>query len=260
MKYKYIALLTDFGLKDNFVGVMKGVIKSINPAVEIIDITHEVESHNIMAGMFVLKSAWQYFPEKTIFLCVVDPGVGTERKIICIKKEKYIFIAPDNGLLSFIEGEIFELDINKLKPQKISWTFHGRDLFAPFAAKLSKGIKLTSLCRKIENIKKFELPQPQIKKNRIIAEIIYIDKFGNCTLNISGEFIKSYLKKGFVIKLKGRKITGLCRSYYEVKKGVPGAIINSFDYLELFMREDSISKKMKLKRGSKIEIRIKNKL
>ena len=140
-----IALLTDFGTKDYFVGAMKGVILNINENAKIIDITHEIEPQNIRSASFTLRACYKNFPPKTIFVAVVDPGVGSERRAILVETEDYFFIAPDNGLLSFIFNEsddflVYEITNEKFFNQPVSQTFHGRDIFAPCAAHLSKGV------------------------------------------------------------------------------------------------------------------------
>jgi len=256
MRYKNIALLTDFGLKDNFVGVMKGVIYKINPNVNIIDITHEIESHNIFEAYLILKNSYKFFPEKTIFVSVVDPTVGTNRKIIIIKNNKQIFIAPDNGILSFLPNslKIFQVKIpNKYIESPVSNTFHGRDIFAKLAGLLSKGVNIKKLCSEIKKIEKIKIPEIKIKKNLMEGEIIYIDKFGNCFSNIEKKLFYNFIQnRNYIIKVKNLKIDKIFKNYQINKKY--GALFNSFELLEIFVPNRNASKFLKIKKGDKVKI------
>jgi len=254
-----IGLLTDFGLNDNFVGVMKGVIYRINPQAKIVDLCHEIESHNIHDGAFLLKSSYPYFPEGTVFLIVIDPGVGSERKSVIVKTEKYIFVAPDNGVLSFLT----ERDIKRiiqitneeyfLKP--VSHTFHGRDIFAPVAAHLSRGEKVEKFGTAIKEIKKLKFPSPQVKNNRLMGEVMYVDHFGNLITNINQDtFLRFIEDKKFQIVIGKVEISKISSSYQEGGKGLPIAIFGSFDNLEISLYRDDASQRLNLNKGSKIYI------
>jgi len=259
-KYKYIALLTDFGVEDNFVGVMKGVMLSINPDLKIIDITHNISPQSIIEASFLLRNSYKYFPENSIFLCVVDPGVGTQRDIIILKKNKNIFIAPDNGLLSPLlelekENKLYKLKIpNKYIPLPQSVTFHGRDIFAPLAAFISKGINLKKIAISTNKINKLEFPHIQKQKNILKGEIIYIDRFGNCISNISEKDFLNFIKSHkFLIKIKNIKIKIISKNYQINKKY--GAIFNSFNLLEIFVPNGNAAKKLNIKLHQKIIIK-----
>ena len=254
-----IALLTDFGLNDNFVGVMKGVIYRINPRAKIVDLCHQIESHNIHEAAFLLKSSCPYFPEGTVFLVVVDPGVGSERKSVIVETEKYLFVAPDNGVLSFL----VERDIKRiiqitneeyfLKP--VSRTFHGRDIFAPVVAHLSKGEKVENFGSSIRDIERLKFPEPQVKNNRLVGEIIYVDRFGNLITNINQDVFLRFIKgKKFEIVIGKAKISKISSSYQEGKQGLPIAIFGSFDNLEISLYRDDASRRLNLDKGSKIYI------
>ena len=254
-----IALLTDFGLNDNFVGVMKGVIYRINPRAKIVDISHQVESHNIREAAFLLRSSYPYFPEGTVFLIVVDPGVGTERKSVIVETEKYLFVAPDNGVLSFLK----ERDIKRiiqitneeyfLKP--VSRTFHGRDIFAPVAAHLSRGEKVEKFGPAIRKIEKLKFPEPQVKNNRLVGEVLYVDRFGNLITNISEDaFLRFTEGKKFQVVIGKVKISKISSSYQGGKQGIPIAIFGSFDNLEISLYQDNASRRLNLNKGSKIYI------
>jgi len=254
-----IGLLTDFGLSDNFVGVMKGVIYRINPQARIVDLCHEIESHNIRDAAFLLKSSYPYFPEGTVFLVVVDPGVGSKRKSVIVQTGKFIFVAPDNGVLSFLR----EKDIKRiiqitnenyfLKP--VSGTFHGRDIFAPVAAHLSRGEKVEKFGTAIKGIKKLKFPSPQVKKNRLMGEVMYVDRFGNLITNISQDaFMRFIAGKKFQIVVRKTKIAKISSFYQEGKEGLPIAIFDSFRNLEISLYRDDASRLLNLHKGSKIYV------
>jgi S-adenosylmethionine hydrolase len=254
-----IGLLTDFGFNDNFVGVMKGVIYRINPQARIVDLCHEIEPQNIYDAAFLLKSSYPYFPEGTVFLIVVDPGVGSERKCVIVETERYIFVAPDNGVLSFLT----ERDIKRiihisneeyfLKP--VSGTFHGRDIFAPVAAHISRGEKIEGLGTAIKEIKRLKFPSPQVKKNLLMGEVIYVDRFGNLITNINRDvFLRFVEGKKFQIGIGKVKLSKISSSYQEGKKGLPIAIFDSFHNLEISFYGNDASRRLKLNKGSKIHV------
>jgi len=212
-----IALLTDFGLNDNFVGVMKGVIYHINPEVKIVDLSHQIESHNIHEAAFLLKSSYPYFPEGTVFLIVVDPGVGSERKSVIVETEKYLFVAPDNGVLSFLMERdmkrIIQITNEEYFLKPVSRTFHGRDIFAPVAAYLSKGEKVEKFGSQTRKIEKLTFPEPQVKNNRLVGEVIYVDRFGNPITNINQNTFLQFIKgKKFRIVIGKAKISKISSS------------------------------------------------
>lgn len=235
-----VSLLTDFGHKDNFVGIMKAVILKINPQAKIVDISHEVKPGHILEAALLLKSAFKYFPKGTVHLAVVDPGVGTKRKKLLVKTRDYIFIAPDNGILSLALKEerpikIIELTKAKYFLKPVSDTFHGRDIFAPVAAHASREESIERFGRKIKSIKNLDLPRPKAGANALRGEIIYIDRFGNLTSNITGEAFKSFIKnRRFKICIQGEEINALSHSYSQAANSRwPVALINSFGYLEI---------------------------
>ena len=190
-KRNLIAILSDFGEKDFYVGVMKGVILSINPFVEIVDITNNVERHNIIAGAFALYNSFNYFPKGTIFLAVVDPGVGTRREPILVVTNDYFFVAPNNGLVypAAVENVIQRVVLLRNEEyflKSVSFTFHGRDIFAPVAAHLSTGVKPENFGPDLPKDKLVKLKLSDYSKsgNGIVGKIIYIDVFGNVITSI----------------------------------------------------------------------------
>ncbi len=249
-----IVLLTDFGLEDGFAGVLKGVIYSINPSAKVVDLSHNINSFDILEGALVLKAHYRYFPRGTVFVVVIDPGVGTERLPIVVKTENYYFVAPDNGVLSLaLENEkiekIVKIENKELLLNRDNETFHGRDIFSPVGAYLSKGFPIDKVGIEIKNIKKLYFPKPVEEKDYLIGEIIKFDKFGNGITNID------YLPKFEYIEVKGHKIKKVCKSFLEGEKGNINIIKGSFGFYELFTPVDSVRDKFGLKLGEKIKVR-----
>jgi len=260
-----IALLTDFGEDDWFVASTKGVIKSINPDVEIVDITHNIKSHSISDGAFVLYNAYSYFPEKTIFIAVVDPGVGSSRKMILIKTKKYFFIAPDNGLLTYIikenpKCEIISIENKKYFLSEVSSTFHGRDIFSPVAAYLSKDYKIEKFGKKLRKPVILDIQDAKIEKNVITAPILYIDKFGNLIINIKKNEFSNVLKLKEIKNKSDKEIlacqTPLKSSYADVEEGEVVAYWGSSEFLEIGINQASAAKKFNLKVGDVIKLKV----
>ncbi len=255
-----IALLTDFGLKDYFVGAMKGAILSICEAVKIVDITHDVEPQNVRAASFTLRACYENFPPKTIFVAVVDPGVGSNRRAILVEAGDYFFIAPDNGLLSFIFNEnetsgasnsvrVFELTNEKFFARNVSRTFHGRDVFAPVAAHLANGIAPDEFGSEINDFVRFEESEPRNVSDKIVeAEIIHTDRFGNLITNLR----KENLPEKFSLEIAERKIAKLQTFFAEAERGEIFMIFGSAGFLEIGAFQASAQNLLKVKTGAKI--------
>ncbi len=254
-----ITLTTDFGLEDSFVGIMKGVILSIVPDVQIIDISHSIEPQNVAHGAWVLQSALPYFPDKSIHVAVVDPRVGGTRRAIAVQTGKQFFVGPDNGILTpAITGKskIVELTKEKYFLQPVSASFHGRDIFASVAGWLAKGTQLASLGKAIKDPVLLDLPQPGIVKNTLVGEIIHADHFGNLTSNISRSMLYSFIRNpaDLVLQIGRIKIQGLSENYSSCKAGENGLLINSWDKLEIFCRDGNANKKIRAELGKTIKI------
>ena len=255
-----IALLTDFGLVDNFVGVMKGVMLKVNPLVNFVDLSHNVDPQDIFGGTLLLKSSFKFFSKGTIFLVVIDPGVGSRRKPIIVKTRNYLFVAPDNGVLSFTAKEngikqIVEIKNDKYLLKSLSSTFHGRDIFAPVAAHLAKGKKLDDFGPAIKRMVQLNFPRPKISKRSLIGEIIYIDRFGNLVTNIDKPLFKKFVGfKKFKIKIKNELIDKLSHSYVQTKPGLPLVIFGSFDFLEISLNKASAKDYFEAKRGDRFKV------
>ena len=256
-----IGILTDFGNKDNYVGVMKGVILSINKDSTLVDITNEIPPHNVRSAAFQLYTSYRYFPKGTVFLCVVDPGVGTERRALAVKTKNYFFVAPDNGLLypSIVEDGvdiIVKLENKKYFLERISSTFHGRDIFAPVSAWISLGTPLEEFGSKlnIEDIVKIELKDYIRSENEIVGEVNYVDRFGNIVTSIPNkEFNKLPSKISLVTKkeFEAKK----AKTYGEGRKNEILVIEGSHGFIEIAMNQESASKKLDLREGDRFKIR-----
>ena len=241
---RIIALLTDFGHQDIFVGVMKAIMLRINPNLHIVDITHEVAPQAVRTACLLLMHSYKYFPKDTIFVAVVDPGVGTTRKPILIEADGYYFIGPDNGIFSFIHPDsitrIVWLTNDKYFLHPVSSTFHGRDIFAPVAAHLSKGTPVDDFGPRLDTIVRIELPQPKQVGDKLIGEIIHVDRFGNLISNISEDAFKSFIgNAGFELHVAGKVITQLSPSYGEAKDGEIIALFDAFHMLEVSVKNSS---------------------
>lgn len=219
MNNRCITLLTDFGDQDGFVGIMKGVMLSINSRANIIDISHKIPAHNIEAGAFVLDSAYCYFPPGTIHVVVVDPGVGSERRIIACEAADYFFIAPDNGILKYLFHEfsvqqVVQLSNEQFFRSQVSDTFHGRDIFAPVAAHLSLQPELSRFGDWTPNFHRGRIPQLLIHENSISGEVLYVDHFGNMITNIPRESVPPGIKNDQItIRFRNHTLHGIHSSY-----------------------------------------------
>jgi S-adenosyl-L-methionine hydrolase (adenosine-forming) len=217
-----ITLLTDFGTLDYFVPAVKGVIFTINPQVRIEDITHEIPPHDIASAAFTLAACYNDFPRETIHLTVVDPGVGSERRAIVVEAGAYLFVGPDNGVFSYIyarESKVRVIHITRgqLFRQRVSQTFHGRDIFAPVAAWLSRGLSPDALGDEIEDYCKLQIPRPEVNSGKIEGSVIHIDRFGNCITNITADELSIERANQSAIKMDfaGREITRFCTHFAE---------------------------------------------
>ena len=256
-----ITLTTDFGYQDSFVGIMKGVIASINPRAQIIDLTHGIPSQDILAGALTLRHSIQYFPRGSIHVAVVDPGVGGKRRPILIESTGNYFIGPDNGVLSLTlfskNGHyITHLSNPAYHLQPTSMTFHGRDIFAPVAAHLSLGVPATAFGETLDGMVKIELPAVVRRGHRLQGEIIYIDSFGNLFTNIQRHDLTGIAEDRLEIILGSIRVIGLAATYSTVAEGDFAAVFNSWDLLEIALNRDNAQKKTGAKIGDKVEIRL----
>ncbi|RJS82196.1 hypothetical protein CW707_01655 [Candidatus Bathyarchaeota archaeon] len=259
MNTPIITLTTDFGLKDPYVAEMKAVILNIKPDAKIVDITHEIEKFNIKMGAYILASATPYFPKDTIHVVVVDPGVGTKRKPIIIRTRDAYYVGPDNGVLTLAAKKqgiisVHEISNRKFMLPKVSNTFHGRDIFAPAAAHLANGIKLTQFGPEIRSIVVPKFAKITTQKNKVIGEILHIDGFGNIITNLSEKELELMKVKEVVcIQLKEEKLKlKLCKSYADVNAGEPLAMIGSHNFLEIAVNQSNAAERFNVKAGDKL--------
>jgi S-adenosylmethionine hydrolase len=265
-KIPIITLLTDFGLHDYFVGTMKGVIMNIHPEVTIVDISHDVSPHDIFQAAFLLKNAYTYFPIGTIHVVVVDPGVGSDRKPIIISSERGYFIAPDNGVLSYVYAEDHVSEIREItadhyfvKPR--SGTFDGRDIFAPVAAWLSKGVGFALFGEPITEYKKFEISVPvKIQQGALKCTIVYVDRFGNLVSNLTREQFKELLdsskKRRFAFRVGNHNISKISQSYAEGGEDELIAIFGSSGYVEFSVNQGNAAQFTELCAGKDIFLKV----
>ena len=252
-----ITLLTDFGTRDHFVGTMKGVILSINPEARIVDISHDISPGDIRAAAFVLAQAYPYFPPGTIHVVVVDPGVGSSRRAIAARTPNGYFIAPDNGVLAWVfschrDCDVVALTQPRFHRPHVSRTFHGRDIFCPVAAHLSRGVPFEELGPKIVDFDAGTVEQPKKHGNILRGRVIYVDRFGNLVTNVPHEALE---RRPLVsVRVGPLVIDRLSESYAERAAGEPLAILGSHGFLEIAARDDNAAQKWRLSRDMPVEI------
>jgi len=259
-----ITLLTDFGDRDWFVASMKGVILTINPQATIVDLSHQIAPHRINEASYFLKSCYREFPEGTIHVVIVDPGVGSDRRAIVAKSGQYFFLAPDNGVLTYIFDdeqpvEVREIDQRKFRRESPGHTFDGRDLFAPAAAMLVKHESFESYGPIIGDYRTFPIVQPWWEQAFLVGEIVYVDRFGNLISNLTQQHLEEarsvVMGRQLSIRIGEWIIEGLVSSYREGMAEKPSALINSGGKLEVFLNEASAADLLQIKRGGRIEVR-----
>jgi S-adenosyl-L-methionine hydrolase (adenosine-forming) len=254
-----ITLTTDFGLSDPFVGIMKGVILGIAPEAQIVDITHDIHAYDITEAAFIVNSSYAYFPDGTIHVVVIDPGVGSARRPIAAFAKDQCFVAPDNGVLSFVLHHqpsdpipsVYHIRNKSLFQNPVSHTFHGRDIFAPTAAHLSRGTPIESVGERIVDFINKPLPKARPRgENRLLATVLRIDRFGNLITNLR----RSDLHSDFIIRIAGLDVTRLCHSFAEADPGEFFAFEGSTGYIEIALDQGSAAARLSVKRGAEIEV------
>jgi S-adenosylmethionine hydrolase len=260
-----IALLTDFGWHNWYIGVMKGVLLGINPDARIIDLCHDVSSQDVREGGFILGNSYTYFPAGTIFLCVVDPGVGGKRKNLVVKTEDYYFVTPDNGILSSVfqkakVQQVFHVTPGTYTLKLRGSTFYGRDILAPIAANLSLGTAPEKMGSEVKSVLTVPALKPFINnRGDISGRALFIDAFGNIITNIDEDYLNSVFKGGIpfdecIVRLAGRQIKGLKRYYAQGERGKLIALINSWGYLEVAVNRGNAFQHLGLKEKKSLEI------
>ncbi len=256
-----IALLTDFGNQDSYVAEVKAVILSINSEVNLVDITHNTEPQNILQASMMLRRSFRFFPLGTIFVCVIDPEVGSERKVLYLETENYDFIAPDNGLLWMTASD---LDVNRIVTLEnynyfltsTPSTFEGRDKMAPVAAYASRGVEPTQFGPAKSGMIKLDLPQPKFEDGLLLGEILYFDRFGNAITNISFEDLMQHQTSNLPYVIHERNNIGhLVSTFSDASNGQPLAYFGSSGYLELAINNGSFENGLGARQGERIAVR-----
>lgn len=253
-----ITFSSDFGTADPYVAIVKGVILTINPKCKIMDLSHELAAHDICRAAFFVASACPVYPAGTIHLCVVDPGVGSNRKPILLVTEKGIYVGPDNGLFGLVwqnskDKKAFWLQNKKYFFSGTSRTFDARDVFGPTVAYLSLGVAPEVFGPALDSMHLLPFPQPVRRSGHSAGEIIYIDRFGNLVTNFTYEMVKG---KKIEVKLGNRKMRGLAPNYASIPYGQASPVLGSLGYLEIAGNAESAQKILKAKIGTHVELTI----
>ena len=256
-----IALLTDFGSRDHYAGTMKAVILGICPDVTLVDITHDIPPHDVLNGALQLAASYKYFPTGTIFLVVVDPGVGSTRRAIAADTGDYRLVAPDNGVLTAVLKEsparrLVELTERRYARPTVSRTFEGRDRFAPAAAWLAKGVDLSALGRSPGAIYELPIPVPVVTDDSLSGEVVRVDRFGNLATNIDRKLFDKFVQShGIEMTAGPHRIGRIVATYAEASADEVCALFGSTDHLEVVVNAASASDRLELTRGSPVIIR-----
>jgi S-adenosylmethionine hydrolase len=274
-----IALLTDFGTEDAYVGVMKGVILSIAPTVQIVDITHAIQPQNVRQAAFTLMNVRSYFPAGTVFVVVVDPGVGSARRAAAVSAGQYTFVAPDNGVLSYALSTLGTFEARLLSSPlyqltNVSNSFHGRDIFAPAAGHLAAGVPLGSFGPPVTDLVKLPLPLLNIGRKKIVGEVLHIDHYGNIVTSIGQlQWVSSeqltlrprFLEKSDPVEIDaanvaicvgGQQLNGIRHSFSDVTRGQLLAMVGSSGHLEIALNYGSAAAQLGVSLGDEVVLTI----
>jgi hypothetical protein len=240
-----VTLTTDFGLSDPYVAAMKGVILQLSPMARLVDLTHDLPPHDIMAGAFALVSAVPYFPPETIHVVVVDPGVGTERSILIGKFAGQYFVFPDNGIITFVkeafslEGLVVLRNTQILPRMNISSTFHGRDIFAPIAGALASGVPMNEFGPTPPRYKLLDLPVASEEGDQIVGQVLYVDRFGNLITNINEPMVRRRWRNPSAARVMLNQLQAgqVVTTYADVEPGTPLVLFNSLGLLEIAVNQ-----------------------
>lgn len=257
---RVITLTTDFGTRDYYVGTMKGVIYRIAPEVQVVDLTHEIEKHDIAEAAIVVRSSRSFFPPDTVHVAVVDPGVGSVRRPVLVRAADQYYVGPDNGIFSFVLGdgvEAWEITNPEFRLDVVSDTFHGRDIFAPAAAHLVAGVEPDAFGPRIDDLTRITTRPPAVFSDRIQGEVIHVDSFGNLITNVSRDLLDDTVgERPVTIEVSGRTIDGVSRTYSEEPRATLMAVFGSTDLLELAVRDGSAHRKLGVGRGDPVRLMI----
>lgn len=258
-----ITLTTDFGTNDHFVGAMKGVILDIVPEAQIVDICHSVQAFDVLDGALTISQAYSYFPNRTVHVVVIDPGVGTARRPIVASSDKYHFVAPDNGVLSLVYAREQRIHVRHITSehyflQPVSNTFHARDIFSPVAAYLAKEVDSLKFGEEVEDYVRFSAPKPKaVDENRLRGVVLKIDRFGNLVTNISPQdapMLFGAAGKAFKIVVGSREITEIHSAYAEGAPGEVFGVLGSMGFLEIAANRGAAAQLTGASKGSDVTI------
>ena len=255
-----ITLTTDFGTRDWFVGTVKGVVLGIQPHATIVDITHEIASGDIRRGAFALTASYCLFPKNTVHIAVVDPGVGSQRRAIAVQTKDYLFVGPDNGVLSLALARekiksIHQLTNDEFFLKPVSQTFHGRDVFGPVAAHLSLGVPIQKLGPWLRDFVTLDWPRLRLLDGKVDGEIVHVDHFGNLITNIDGKSLRVFGDKPCEVFAKRKRLCPIAPFYGAVPVGRPLAVLGSAGFLEIAVNSASAAEKFGLRTGDQVGVR-----
>lgn len=252
-----VTLTTDFGGGDYYVGALKGAILSIEPEAQLVDISHQIPPQDVLAAAFVLRHAAREFPPGTVHLAVVDPGVGTPRRPLALQSGRHLWVGPDNGLFSFVldcaDSRVHEIARRDLGRPNPSHTFHGRDLFAPLAAHLCRGLDLAAVGPPVADPVRLAESKPRKSADRIAGHIVHVDGFGNLVSNIAAADLVPW-RSALCIRVGALVLTELCRTYGDVASGAPLALIGSAGLLEVAVNCGHAARQLGVERGAPVVV------
>jgi S-adenosyl-L-methionine hydrolase (adenosine-forming) len=259
-----VTLLTDFGAADYFVGAMKGAALSVNPRAQLVDLTHEIPAHDVEAGAFALASSFETFPPGTIHVAVVDPGVGSARRAVIVEGGRHLFVGPDNGVFGHVYERLREFAVYHVTERSYfrpaaSTTFHGRDVFAPVAGALSKGVAASAFGPRVKDFVRLASARPRRRPDGSLeASVIHVDRFGNCVTNIAPEDLSEAERSGAARFIVGDHEVSRIRRFYAEEgdeSGAPFVIRGSAGLLEISVNRDSAARLLGVGRGARVLVR-----
>jgi S-adenosylmethionine hydrolase len=248
-------------MRDHYVGALRGVALGICPDVTLADITHEIAPQDVLGGALELAAAYKYFPQRTVFLCVVDPGVGSARRGLAAEAAGYRFVAPDNGLLTMVfkesePAQVVELTERRYARPTISRTFEGRDRFAPAAAWLAKGIEVRALGTPVTTWEMLDVPEPRVTRGQLSGVVLRVDRFGNLVTNIDRRSFNAFAASGRTeIEVDRHRVATLVETYAEAEHGSACALFGSSDHLEIAVVGGSAADSLGSRRGVPVLVR-----
>lgn len=264
MSYRpIITLTTDFGSNDHFVGAMKGVILEIVPEAQIVDICHSVQAFDVLDGALTISQAYSYFPNRTVHIVVVDPGVGTARRPIIASSDKYHFVAPDNGVLSLVYAKETRMHVRHITSehyflQPVSNTFHARDIFSPVAAYLAKEVDTMKFGDEVEDYVRFNAPKPKaVDATKIRGVVLKVDRFGNLITNFTPQDVPAIFGEGakrFKIVVGSREITEMRNAYAEGTPGEVFCVLGSMGFLEIAANRGAAAQLTGAGKGAEVSV------